>query len=277
MHRKITKLNGICDDLNKLSGINFSFIPAVKEINLPLCSVEKICKAKDFNRQRNRCRDIVVSSINKSKRTDFRVQRFSCGLSEFILPIFNNGNLRGVILTNQIKEKNSCAGASSDSCLPAMDPKQIVSLASLLNYCRPHFKETVSALQPGLVPNTKDKLLIERAKNFIERSYHRPDLSLKDLTKEINTSYFRLCRLFKKRLDMTFTQYVTLVRLKAALRLLQNLNLSVAQVAYAVGISDAQYFDRVFKKILGCRPKDYRFSAVNRREKTRLKVLSQLP
>ena len=275
MPKKTIKLNGIFSDLKNLTGIDFKFIPASGEIDLPACSGRKICKAVDFATQRNRCRDIEISAINKSKKPDFKISRFRCGLSEFILPVFNNGNLHGVILTNKIKGKNNFLNLANDSTLPILNSKQMISFASLLNYFRMHFKEIVSSHQDA-IPNTKDRIIIDRAKNFIAKNYHHSRIPLKDLAKEIHTSYFSLCRLFKKELNLNFTQYLTLVRLNAALRLLQNRNLTIAQVSYAVGFSDAQYFDRVFKKILNCTPKEYRFSAISKREKIGQKVLSQL-
>ncbi|MFH1678456.1 MAG: AraC family transcriptional regulator [Candidatus Omnitrophota bacterium] len=273
---KVIKLNGICKDLENLTGASFTFIPALKEIGLPLCSEEKICKAKDFYKQRVFCRDLEAVTVDKFKKSSiFKICRFRCGLSEFILPVYNGGNLRGIVLTNKIKEKNNSPDTARDANPPCLNSKQINSLASLLNYCGAQFKEIIASRQ-DLVPNTRDKILINRARHFIEEKYHHLRLPLKDVAKEINTSYFYLCRLFKKELNLTFVQYLTLVRLKASLKLLQNLNLTVAQVSYAVGFADAQYFDRIFKKFLNCRPKDYRFSSSAKKEKIRQKVLSAL-
>ncbi len=183
--------------------------------------------------------------------------------------------MQGVVISNKIKEIANAKGLSGNDTLAVLVPKQIDSLVSLLNYCRGHFKEVASYYRDS-IPNTKDSIAIVKAKSFIEKNYHNSKISLKDLTSETSSSYFSICRLFKKELNMTFTQYLALVRLNAALRLLQNLNLTIAQVSYAVGFSDAQYFDRVFKKILDCTPKEYRFSSVSKREKKREKVLSQL-
>jgi AraC-like DNA-binding protein len=279
LSREIIKLNGICNDLKNLTGVNFRYIPKVKEINLPPCSERKICKSKDFNKQIKLCADIEISEINKADKSNFRPCRFRCGLVEFILPIFNNRNLQGTVLTNKIKKKNNHSrltyNNATNANFPSFNLKEITSLISILNYCHRHFKEAVS-LEGDSSLNTRDKVFINRAKKYIEKNYHNSKLPLRDLAKEIKTSYFYLCRLFKRELNLNFIQYVTLVRLNAALRLLQNLNLTVAQVAYAVGFSDAQYFDRVFKRTLHCTPKEYRLSTILKREKIRQTVLSKL-
>ena len=55
-----------------------------------------------------------------------------------------------------------------------------------------------------------------------------------------------------------------------------NRNLTVGQVSYAVGFSDAQYFDRVFKKFFNCTPVEYRLSSVSKKERIKQRGLSSL-
>jgi AraC-like DNA-binding protein len=253
---KIIKLNGICKDIDKLTGVNFKFLPHSKEINPPLCCRRETCTAKDFKKQRILCRAIENSTINKFRKSNLKFCRFKCGLSELMLPVFKKASLTGVVFTNKFKGNSRFSSA----------------LVSLINRSRMQLVESVNFHRDS-IPNKRDNVFIQRAKKFIEKNYHNSRLPLKVLAREVNTSYFHLCRLFKKELNLTFVRYLSLVRLKAALRLLQNLNLNVAQIAYAVGLSDAQYFDRVFKKILHCRPKDYRLSSAAKKERIRRKVL----
>lgn len=274
MPGKIIKLNGICKDLYGLTGISFKFLPRLEEVSPPLCSRKEFCKAKNFKKQRMLCQSIEITAINKLRKSNLKICRFKCGLAQFMLPIFKKDNLIGVVLTNKIKE-SSRFPLSRDSKQVYLKPRQIASLAAILNRCRAQLAENITLFQDS-VPNSRDKVLIQRAKNYIEKNHHNSKLPLKDLAQEIHTSYFYLCRLFKKELKLSFIQYLSLVRLRAALKLLQNLNLTVAQVSYAVGFSDAQYFDRVFKKILKCRPKDYRLGSNFKREKIRQKVANFL-
>lgn len=262
MPGKIIKLNGIYKALENLTGVNFKFLPAHKEISPPLCNKKQICKANNFKKQRIDCQGIEVSRIRKCRNPDLKICKFICGSSELILPVFNKRNLIGVVLSDKINKKTN-----------RLNSGQIASLASILDYCRCRLVENAAFCRDS-VPNTKDKVIIQRAKNFIEKNYHNAKIPLRDLAREVNTSYFYLCRLFKRELNLTFVRYLTLLRLRAALKLLENLNLTVAQVAYAVGFSDAQYFDRVFKKILNCRPIEYRLSPALKKEKIRQKVLS---
>lgn len=73
---------------------------------------------------------------------------------------------------------------------------------------------------------------------------------------EVNGSY--LSNLFRRETGKTITQYVTDQRLKHAENLLRYTNKPVRSVAVEVGIGDAQYFSRLFRKKTGMKPTEYR-------------------
>lgn len=92
---------------------------------------------------------------------------------------------------------------------------------------------------------------------YIDRNYAQ-HLSLKELCGEfyINMSY--CCELFQKHKNMTFSQYLTDVRINKACELLKYQRCTVAQACEMVGYKDYFYFNKVFKKKMGCTPADYR-------------------
>ncbi|MEC0111196.1 response regulator [Paenibacillus taichungensis] len=93
--------------------------------------------------------------------------------------------------------------------------------------------------------------------HYTDKNFHE-ELFLKDLSTKffINVSY--CCELFKKVTGMTFSQYITDLRMKKAVELLQNSNLTIAEVCKCVGYSDYFYFNKVFKRNMGCTPSKYR-------------------
>ena len=64
--------------------------------------------------------------------------------------------------------------------------------------------------------------------------------------------------LFKKQMDTTPLNYLTMYRLEKSLELLQNPGLSVTDIAYATGFSGASYFAESFRKIYHLSPTEYR-------------------
>ena len=63
-----------------------------------------------------------------------------------------------------------------------------------------------------------------------------------------------LSYLFKKNMQIGFTQYVNNLRIQCALGLIGEGWQSVSEIAFASGYSDALYFSKVFRKKVGCTP-----------------------
>ncbi|HTL17900.1 MAG TPA: helix-turn-helix domain-containing protein [Patescibacteria group bacterium] len=99
--------------------------------------------------------------------------------------------------------------------------------------------------------------VITKAKKFIEE-HQTEDISLSDVAKAVNTSSFYFCKMFRKITGINFTDYLARLRIERAKNLLLNPNLRVSEIAYEVGFQSLTHFNRVFKRILGQSPTDYR-------------------
>jgi AraC-like DNA-binding protein len=66
--------------------------------------------------------------------------------------------------------------------------------------------------------------------------------------------------MFKKAAGMTFTEYVSRVRIEKAKNLLLNPHARVSEVAFASGFQSIPHFNRVFRKYAGMAPRAYRAS-----------------
>lgn len=99
--------------------------------------------------------------------------------------------------------------------------------------------------------------LIAKAKEYI-RENQAEDLSLGQVAKAVNTSTFYFCKMFKKVTGINFTDYLSRVRIEKAKNLLLNPNLRVSEIAFEVGFQSLTHFNRVFKKIVGHSPTEYR-------------------
>jgi AraC-like DNA-binding protein len=99
--------------------------------------------------------------------------------------------------------------------------------------------------------------VIARAKQFIAE-HQTEELSLEQVAKSVHTSKFYFCKMFKKATGINFTDYLSRVRTERAKNLLLNPNLRVSEIAYEVGFQSLTHFNRVFKRILGRSPTDYR-------------------
>ncbi|OIJ13874.1 DNA-binding response regulator [Anaerobacillus arseniciselenatis] len=98
---------------------------------------------------------------------------------------------------------------------------------------------------------------IKKALDFIEENLEHP-LTLKEVAAHVhlNSSYFSV--LFKEHTNMKFSEYMTRSRIQKAKNLLLTTQLSVAEIAEAVGYTTSKYFIKTFKEYEGLTPSKYK-------------------
>ncbi len=95
--------------------------------------------------------------------------------------------------------------------------------------------------------------------NFVDFHYMEP-LSLDSLARKYAVNKNYLSTRFSREVGMTLTDYINLTRVRRSLKLLSDSALSMQEIAERVGFSDANYYTRIFKKIHGASPNEYRRS-----------------
>ena len=106
----------------------------------------------------------------------------------------------------------------------------------------------------------------ERIEAYIRENYHT-SLSLQKAAQAMNYSDTHFCRLFKQCFKVNFSAYLTAYRVERAKELLLGTMATVKEVGIACGYADTSYFIRVFKRITGATPSEYRISTGQDRRK----------
>ena len=101
------------------------------------------------------------------------------------------------------------------------------------------------------------KSIIIKAKKFIEQNYQK-DISLESTALHINLSPAYFSRLFSRETGGSFIDYLTALRVEHAREYLKNTNKKVHEISELVGYKNPYYFSRIFKKITGVTPLEYR-------------------
>lgn len=96
----------------------------------------------------------------------------------------------------------------------------------------------------------KSGSIIEMAKNYIKNNYHK-DISLDDVSREVNISPYYFSKLFKETTGENFIEYLTNLRMDKAKELLETTECSMKEICVRTGYSDPNYFSRSFKKNVG--------------------------
>jgi two-component system response regulator YesN len=109
----------------------------------------------------------------------------------------------------------------------------------------------------GRVFESRSKSLVEKAKRFIQRRY-ASQIGYRDVAREIFISPSYFMTLFKKETGLTFTDYLTEVRIEAAKDLLRTSEKTITEIAFDVGFNNSNYFSNTFRKAAGLSAKEYR-------------------
>lgn len=119
-------------------------------------------------------------------------------------------------------------------------------------------KHPVTLLSPLSDPHGSRTQRLVKHMLHVARSRYEQPLSVKVLAAELSISPNYLSTLFKQEQGVSFTDYLTDIRLQRAVDLLSDSAMKVSDIARRVGYEDQNYFARVFRKQFGYTPTEYR-------------------
>ncbi len=200
----------------------------------------------------------------------------SYGLSETAVPVRVGQETIGYLQTGQImQQKPTNAQCSHVAKLlaeqgldfdpqsvkkayfktPVVSEKKMRATAHLLSVFADHLR--TKGNQIALQASNSEPPVIAKAKQYIEAHYTE-ELSLGQVAAAVHMSLFYFCKVFKKATGINFTEFVSRTRTEKAKNLLLNPNLRVSEIAYEVGFQSLTHFNRIFKKVVGQSPTEYR-------------------
>ncbi|KQL52234.1 hypothetical protein AN964_00880 [Heyndrickxia shackletonii] len=100
--------------------------------------------------------------------------------------------------------------------------------------------------------------LIDKCLHYMELHFWKPEFDLNELSRYVGRNSTYLSHLFVEKTSSTFRESLTQLRIKEAKRLLEETELAIKEIASLTGFQNQHYFSRVFKKVVGKAPKEYR-------------------
>jgi YesN/AraC family two-component response regulator len=176
---------------------------------------------------------IIVTAFGSE---DVAVKAFRCGARDYIRKPFDYDELIERIIF----------------CLSLNVIDQVKNRTALVNESEP--------VPPAGTPRGQAAIKtqhIHRALHFIHNNY-ATNISLGQVAQTVRLSRYHFSRLFKEITGLTYQSYVNRVRIEQAKKMLNDDALSVTDAGYAVGYSDLTHFERIFKKIVGSNPTQFR-------------------
>lgn len=136
-----------------------------------------------------------------------------------------------------------------------LDISRSCNMPELHSWFVEHFVKAAEKIAGKTMNRTET--MVDSALHYIDRNYHR-DISLDDVSREINISPYYFSKVFKEKTGVTFVEYLTKARMEKAKELLKDPSSSIRDVCFAVGYQDPNYFSRIFKRSTGRTPSEFR-------------------
>ena len=112
----------------------------------------------------------------------------------------------------------------------------------------------------GLSTRETGSNMVFAIKEFIRQNYRNESLSIKSISDHVNRSAPYVCTFFKSETGLTLNQYITGYRIERAQEMLSDPRYKITDVAARVGYTDVNYFGKIFKKVTGVSPSEFRSS-----------------
>lgn len=118
-------------------------------------------------------------------------------------------------------------------------------------------KKVLDVTNQNNSPEKRYSDLVSETIDCIRKEYHQ-ELTLKAITDRLHVNGVYLGQCFKNETERSFTQYLNHVRIQKAQQLLLYTNQSINEIAYETGYNTNHYFIKMFKKLNGLSPKEFR-------------------
>lgn len=161
----------------------------------------------------------------------FKVEGFETGADDYITKPFNPNVLK-LKVRNLIHAREVLRRMFQDSKVLNIEPNKITLTSA-------------------------DEVFVRRALEGIEQNMSNPDYGVDDLGRDVGMSRTQLYRKLKALTGKSANEFIRTIRLKRAAQLLEQNQLTIAEVTHKVGFTDLQYFRDCFKKLFGVIPSEF--------------------
>ncbi|KHL97059.1 hypothetical protein QW71_03895 [Paenibacillus sp. IHB B 3415] len=119
--------------------------------------------------------------------------------------------------------------------------------------------ELLTEYPPPAKESFTRKDIITEIKHYVANNFDK-NISLADLSNRFYLNLNYLSQLFKEKTGQNYLEYLTQVRMERTKELLTGTDLKIYEIAQRVGYNDPTHFSKVFERLVGCKPTEYRKS-----------------
>ena len=263
------KLQRVASDIYYSTGISVSiFETNFISHNAQKTATNGYCrKIREYPGVPTMCSRFDTSLLIKCKESRSVVsERCHGGFLNIAAPIMHDDEILGYVVLYSLRTNEQCE-IPKTVCDYGCDEGELTELYRSLPLLNSRECEAVCniativakyvVLENLITLKSNDSL--ERVEKYINDNY-ASELSVDLICKKANVSKSVLYKRFNTEYGCTVGEYIHQCRISAAKRLLLQTDMSVDEIARSVGYKSADYFGRIFKKLVRCSPTQYRNS-----------------
>ena len=131
------------------------------------------------------------------------------------------------------------------------------TVAMVIAYVQQQYQWVCQHVAAHRNPSTEQ--IVARVQQYLALQFHDAHLSTYVIAQKFHLSQSYLCQIYRQYTQTSIHASITLLRIERACVLLMGApNVTIAEVSRQVGYLDAQYFTKVFRRVKGLTPSDYR-------------------
>ena len=119
------------------------------------------------------------------------------------------------------------------------------------------YSQDVYILPKELSSNKLDQEFLEKILKYVEENLTSTELSVEDLASNLLMSPGHIWRKVKSLTGLSTNEFIRTARLKKAIKLMEESDLNISEIAYKVGFSSPAYFTKCFREQYGKSPSAY--------------------
>ena len=178
---------------------------------------------------------------------------------DYVEPVLSCEALRSFPLRDLPWHREICAllrrlGEAEEAAEYGYEMQMVSLLGQLWHLLVTHNREVI---EQGSSVSFTDRQRVRTLQTYLHKHY-MDRVTLADIAAAGHISPGECCRVFRRVLQTTPVQYLTRCRLDQSIRLLTRTALNVGEIAGQVGYGTASYFTELFRREMGCTPREYR-------------------
>lgn len=268
----IAKIKELLNDFHKLTNLTISVWDT--ELNqLAFCppQMPEFCRlVKSSPLGKKRCLQSDLEACSCCKQTlEPITHKCHAGLVDTAIPIIFNGTVMGFIMFGQIKNQHFPKNTTDDIFKLSQELKlpynELLDAYNNLNNFEPDLvtsatnilKSTICFLCLNDSIKFTENEMVTSINDYIINNIQNP-ISVTNICDEFKITKNKLYSLWNKWFGITIGDYILKQRMDKAKNLLTNTDKKIGEICIEAGISDYNYFSKVFKKYYGYSPREYR-------------------